>query len=103
MPQSTTKKTYHESITPLTDPDGPDGVTTQLLTDLITASPIPGLTAQAQLSLAQARVDRRAAHKACARKKKKCDDLCEQNGVKFLPETLSLLAKFTSFFKLFSQ
>ena len=56
-----------------------------LLLDTIVVHPLPSPNSKHKLTLIEAKQNLRAADKACARKKKKYDVICAQNGLKFLP------------------
>ena len=84
-------------------PDNPDGRISELLLDTTVVHPLPGPNSKHKLSLIEAKQNLRAADKVCARKKKKYDVICAQNGLKFLPIIFDPLAKCIHFFKIFSQ
>ena len=103
LSQSTARQDGKKPTTlPFVD-DNPDGRISELLSDTTVVHPLPGPDFKHKLTLIEAKQNLRAADKACARKKKKYDVICAQNGLKFLPIILDPLAKCIHLFKIFSQ
>ena len=85
LSQSTAKQDGKKPTTLPFVPDNPDGRISELLLDTTVVHPLPGPNSKHKLSLIEGKQNLRAADKACARKKKKYDVICAQNGLKFLP------------------
>ena len=82
--QSTVKQIGKTFVMLSIVPDAPDGRISDLFLDLTVVHPLHGPNSRSKLPLHEAKKDRRATHKACYRRTKKYNALCEQNGLKFL-------------------
>jgi hypothetical protein len=67
-------------------PDAADGRISKLATDISIVHPFPGPNSEKNtISFTDAKLNMRAANIASIKKKRKYEDICEQNGFKFLP------------------